>query len=281
MPGRVELDIVDYLDYRAFLRDYYAAKKAQGRGFSHRAFSRKAGLRSPNYLKMVMDGDRNLTNPMAERFAKALGLEGEAAEYFVDLVRFNQAKTASERNKSYQHLTSSRRYKNAHRLDVAHAAYHSTWYIPALRELAARSDFQDDPAWIAKTLAPKISQTDATRALKTLIELGLLVRNENGRVTRGEAQVATERETSSLHIANYHRSMMERAAESIDLFPSQDRDISSLTLCISADGIRRFKERIQRFRTELLELESMEDEPTQVVQINFQLFPLSSVEDGD
>ena len=83
-------------------------------------------------------------------------------------------------------------------------------------------------------------------------------------------------ETRSLHIANYHRTMMERAAESIDLFPSEDRDISSLTLCLGADGVHRLKERIQRFRRELLEMSALEDDPARVIQINFQLFPLTT-----
>jgi len=57
--------------------------------------------------------------------------------------------------------------------------------------------------------------------------------------------------------------------------PAQDRDISSLTLCLSRGGLRAFKERIQRVRRELLELSALETDPEQVVQINFQLFPLS------
>jgi hypothetical protein len=29
--------------------------------FSHRAFARRAGVRSPNHLKRIIDGDRSLT----------------------------------------------------------------------------------------------------------------------------------------------------------------------------------------------------------------------------
>jgi uncharacterized protein (TIGR02147 family) len=272
----VDIDVFDYMDYRSYLRDHYTEKKSQGRGFSYRAFSRRAGLKSPNYLKMVVDGQRNLTPSMAERFATACGLEGEASLYFVNLVAFNQSSTASERNTHYQRLTSSRRYRKAHKLDLAHAAYHSTWYLPAIRELAARPDFSDDPYWVAKTLVPPISKADAKRALDTLLELGMLVRNDNGVIRQGEPLVSTGPETRSLHVANYHRMMMERAKESIDVFASEDRDISSLTLCLGEDGIRRIKERIQRFRRELLEMSAVEDDPLRVVQINFQLFPLST-----
>jgi uncharacterized protein (TIGR02147 family) len=276
VSGRGEIDVFEYLDYRAFLRDLYLERKERGRGFSYRAFSRRAGLKSPNYLKMVIDGIRNITPAMAERFARALGLEGEGAQYFVNLVAFNQASTAAERNTHYQRLTTSRRYRKAHRIDLAHAAYHSTWYLPAIRELAARSDFSDDPDWIARTLVPAVSRIDARRAVATLVELGMLVRDSSGRLVQGEALVSTGAETRSLHIANYHRTMMERAAESIDLFPSEDRDISSLTLCLGDDGVQRLKDRIQRFRRELLEMSALEDDPVRVVQVNFQLFPLST-----
>jgi uncharacterized protein (TIGR02147 family) len=272
---RAALDIFDYLDYRAFLRDYYRTKKAEGRGFSFRQFSRRAGLRSPNYLKLVMEGDRNLSAAMSERFGRATGLEDDELAYFVDLVAFNQAKTSGERNACYTRLTRFRDYRETHALDLAHAAYFSSWFMPAIRELAARRDFRADPAWIAQMMTPPITQAEAQRALDTLLELGLLVRDEQGEIQQGEALVSTGPETSGLFVGNYHRGMMERAAASIDLVSAAERDISSLTLCLGEDGLRRVKARIQRFRRELLELSELETEPAQVVQVNFQLFPLS------
>lgn len=268
-------NVFDYLAYRAFLRDHYTFQKARGRGFSYRAFSRRAGLRSPNYLKLVIDGERNLTSEMAGRFAKACGLDGQSASYFTELVGFNQARSADERNAAYERLTGFKRYRQAHRLDLAHAAYHSTWYLPAIREMAVRSDFRSDPAWIAARLRPPIASVDARRALDTLQSLGLLVPDEDGQLRQGDALVTTGPETASLHIGNYHRTMMERAAASIDEVPAKERDISSLTLCVSVEGARRLKERIARFRRELLELSELEDDPREVVQVNFQLFPLT------
>ena len=194
---------------------------------------------------------------------------------FADLVAFNQARSAAERNAAYERLSGFKRYRQAHRLDLAHAAYHSTWYLPAIRELAARRDFCSDPAWIAARLRPPIASVEARRALETLQSLGLLVPDESGRLRQGDALVTTGAETASLHIGNYHRTMMERAAASIDEVPAKERDISSLTLCVSAGGARRLKERIARFRRELLELSELDDDPREVVQVNFQLFPLT------
>jgi uncharacterized protein (TIGR02147 family) len=268
------LEVFAYLDYRAFLRDYYLEKK-DSRGLSYRAFSRRAGLRSPNYLKLVIDGERNLSDEMAARFAKAVGLTGDGAAYFVELVRFSQAKNTPERNDSYARLTGYRSWRRAQPLELAHAAYHSTWYLPAIRELCARRDFREDPAWVARALLPSISKAEAAAGLQTLLDLGLLTRDEKGRVVQGEPLLSTGPETRGLHIRNYHRTMMQCAASSMDDLPAAERDISSLTLCLSKDGLSRLKQRIQRFRRELLELATLEEDPEQVVQVNFQLFPLS------
>lgn len=270
-----DIDVFAYLDYRAYLRDYYNARKAAGRGFSYRSFSRRAGLKSPNYLKLVVDAERNLSADMAERFAAACGLKGDEQRYFVDLVAFCQAATLSERDQHYARLTGFKRYRNAHKLDVAHAAYYSAWYMPAIRELAARPDFREDAAWIAQQLWPAITPQEAQHALDTLFELGLLVRDEGGKVRQTDALLSTGPETRGLHIVAYHRAMVQRAMAAIELVPAAERDISSLTLCLGEAGLRAFKERVQRFRRELLELSALEPNPEQVVQINFQLFPLS------
>jgi uncharacterized protein (TIGR02147 family) len=273
-------DVFLYLDYRAYLRAYYEERKRRA-GFSYRVFSRMAKLGSPNYLKLVIDGQRNLTDAMAERFGKTCGLDGDAARYFALLVKFNQARTVEERNQYYTKLRRQRRYQEVHKLDLAQDMYHSRWYLPAIRELVASVDFREDPAWISQRLSPPVSAREVSIALKTLLELGLLVRDEDDQLRQGQATVSTGPEVRSLHLANFHRTMINHALSALDRFPSEQRDISSLTLCLGEDGLERVKKAIQRFRRELLEVEELEAEPKQVVQINFQLFPLSTAEEPE
>jgi uncharacterized protein (TIGR02147 family) len=271
---RGPVDVFRYLDYRVFLADFYRAKKR--RGFSYRAFSRAAGLGAPNYLKLVIESKRNLTKAMAARFAQACGLQGEAAEYFERLVDFNQTRTAAARNASYERLTVFGRYRQAQKLELAQAAYHSKWYLPAIRELCASPSFREDPEWLASVLRPAITPKQAKRALALLLELGLLARAADGRLHQTNAVVSTGPETRSMNIRNYHAEMMRRATEAMELVPAAERDISSLTLCLADDGLARLKQRIQEFRRELIELAERETERGQAVQLNFQLFPLSA-----
>ncbi|MDH5675068.1 MAG: hypothetical protein OEZ06_23260 [Myxococcales bacterium] len=59
MASRALVDVSAYRDYRSFLADHYARRSAHKGGCSYAEFARRLGLRSPHYLKLVMDGARN------------------------------------------------------------------------------------------------------------------------------------------------------------------------------------------------------------------------------
>src|SRR3954468_13150182 len=90
-----------YTDYRRYLREYYAWAKTHQRGFSHRAFMAKTGMSGPNYFKRVMEGAHNLTENSIPKFSAALGLTEPEAEYFKNLVYFNQAGTLEDKDKYF------------------------------------------------------------------------------------------------------------------------------------------------------------------------------------
>ena len=275
-------DVFEHRDYRGYLRAFYGHRKRSEYGFSLRAFSRYAGLRSSNYLKLVMDGDRNLSPEMAVRFAQACGLRGEAADYFCELVAFNQAKTAAERERAYARVRRFRGYRRVHKLDRAQEAYHSHWYIPAVRELVTSAEFREDSRWIARALSPAISPREAQQALDVLLELELLRRDDDGELVQSELLVETPAGPLSHHVVSFHRAMMARATDALDRVPREEREIASLTLCLSQARMDELKTELQRIREELLQRYQSDAESTRVVQVNLQMFPLSAAgEDGD
>jgi uncharacterized protein (TIGR02147 family) len=272
--------VYDFIDYREFLRQHFAASKKRFKHYSFRYFSRKAGLSSSNFLKLVMDGKRNLGPSALEGFVKALKLDADEAAFFRDLVALAQADTVAERNRAFERVAANRRFRRARRLEGPLFKYLSRWYYPAVRELAGRADFRDDPKWVAKQLLPPITTRQARAALRTLEELGLLVRVD-GRLVRGEPSLTTGHEVRSVVVPAYHRQMIERAAWSVDNVPRDERDISAQTVCIRAGSLAELKERIHRFREEMLERCDSEEEPERVYQLCIQLFPLSTAPDGE
>jgi uncharacterized protein (TIGR02147 family) len=277
----VGVSVYDFLDYRAYLRAYYQAAKQQRKSFSFRLFSKLAGLRSPNFLKLVIDGERNLGAESVGRFAAALGLSAADAEFFGDLVALSQAQTLAEKNRAFENIAASRRFRAARRISGELFAYLSHWYNPAIRELAARADFREDPQWIAAQLRPNISASEAAESMRLLLSLELLVRNPaTGRVERGDPTLTTEHEVNALGAAAFHRQMLERAAQAIETVPRELRALSALTVCVSPETALKVKQRIEHFRESLTELCDADQNGTTVYQLNVQWFPLSSGKPG-
>jgi uncharacterized protein (TIGR02147 family) len=273
-------DIFTYLDYRAFLNDAFKALKAARRGFSHRAFARIAGFSSSNFILLVMQGKRNLSGEAIQKVAKALKLKKAEAEFFENLVRFNQATSDAERNFYYSRIASNRHYAQAKPLEKGQFDYYSTWYIPAIREMVLLDDFEEDPAWIAAQLQPPITPREAESALKLLIDLGLLIREKSGRLIQQDRHIASGDEVSSLAMTNFQREMIERAAASIDATPADLREIGSITFAVSKDKLGQAKKMIREFRSRLAGFLSEESNADAVYQFNIQLFNLSKGEEN-
>ncbi len=276
-PGSSDLpNIFEYLDFRRFLEDWFQAKKALNPKFSYRMFARLAGQKSPSLLHHVVRGERNLTPATTRAFSQAMKLTAPEAGFFEVLVRLGQASADPERKEAWEQIAATKRFREARTLEGAGFEYVSRWYYPAIRELALRPDFKDDPAWIAETLRPRISRREATRALQTLFTLGLLARDDDGRVAHAEATVVTPHEFRSLAAYSYHHGMLERAREAIEEVAAEERQFGGLTVAIGAHLVPRLKDEITRFYERILNLCDEDPGPAdRVYQVNLQLFPLS------
>ncbi|HEX9592469.1 MAG TPA: TIGR02147 family protein [bacterium] len=269
--------IFDYLDYRAFLKDTFQFRKERESFFSHRYFARRAGFTAPNFLQLVITGRRNLTSASIPKVAKGLSLKAKEREYFESLVLMNQADSHDERNHYYQKLTAMRGAGPVKKLEKASFDYFSNWYFPVIREVATWGEGRMTAAEIAGLLQPPVAVKEAERALTALTDLGLLQTDDQGRWRQCDAAVTTGPEVRSLVLANYHREMIRLGGESIERYPPAERDITTLTVSVRDDWMDELKEKIAAFRHELLDLVCQEDEPGQVIQINFQAFPLTKV----
>lgn len=264
-----------YEDYRGFLRDLYQHLKATQRGFSHRFFSKKAGFTSPNMLQLVIDGKRNVTPKTVGKFIRGLKLNQQEAEFFASLVGFNQASTPDEKSKAFQGMTKSRKFREIHELSKEVFRFYTQWFHIVIREMIDLEDFKADPEWIAQNLLPSISKDQAEKALKLLLKLNL-IKKEDSRLERTDPIIATAPEVKSLAVVNYHQSMMTLAAQSLSSVPGEERDITSATVGLRQEDLPRIKKKIEEFRKSLLaEAEAGSQKPDRIYQLNIQLFPVT------
>ena len=92
------VNIFKYTSYRKYLLDFYNERKAKKPTFSYQVFANKAGFKSKSFIKLVIDGKKNLTKESAFKINKVLKLDHKPFSYFEDLIAFNRAKSLKLRN---------------------------------------------------------------------------------------------------------------------------------------------------------------------------------------
>lgn len=279
MARNTKVSVYDYSDYRAFLRDAFAAEKAQNKKFSFRYFSRIAGFKSQSVLKQVLDGQSNIAPASIERYAKAFGLSASESEFFYHLVMMNQAKTSDERVLHAKKMLANQQFRRLNPLSGSQLKYYKHWYYIPIREMVLLGDFNEDPRWIARRLRPRITPEQAGQALHDLIELGLLQRDSEGRLRQSEINVSTGDTVVSSLVVGYHKEMLSRALEAIDRFHRDQRDISSVTVAVTKEQMGIITAKVRQFRKEVLALIGEHNQGDRVVQLNLQLFPLTDSDD--
>ncbi|MCA9570408.1 MAG: TIGR02147 family protein, partial [Myxococcales bacterium] len=221
-------------------------------------------------------GRRKIGAETARAFAKAMALPREEADFFESMVRFCQAGDPVDRRSAWERILATRSFQTLRRVDGQSYAYFARWWIPVVRELAGRADFQADPAWIAAHIRPPITEAQAREALATLLELGMLVEDEAGVPRPADAVLTTPHEVQTMAVHAYHKGMLALAGESIDRFPSEERHLLGATLSVPVRLIDTLKNELDAVQERLLALaDGFDEAPEQVIQIELAMFPLS------
>jgi hypothetical protein len=101
-------NVFEYTDYRKFLADWYNYKKNANHAFSYNGFAQKAGFKNKGFFHTVIHDKRNLTKSSLVKVVQAVGLTKNEADYFENLVFFNQATDLKDRNYFYEKLSAVR-----------------------------------------------------------------------------------------------------------------------------------------------------------------------------
>lgn len=243
--------------------------------FSYRYFSSKADIKSPVFLKQVIEGKRNLTANTTEKFINALNLSDKEETFFRYLVRFNQAKTAEEKQEHYAVLLSMNEYVVENKLRVDQYTYFDRWYYAAIRELITLFDFKDDFTLLASTVQPAITVKQAREAVTLLTDLALLYRDDEGRYRQSDTSITGGSEILNAARRKHNSDMIERALYANREISPQERNISGVTLGISPSCYDMIVAEIQNFKERVKTIVAGDLDSSRVFQMNVQLFPLS------
>lgn len=261
---------------RKLLNDELHRRMAVNPRYSQRAFAQQLGL-SPGELSEILRGKRHLSARSALRISKALGLSPAETRELIALAQVDKARSLPEAERIHDPASDSTGAAQARELtlDLFHVV--SDWYCFAILNLADTSDFRFDPAWIAQRLA--ITVPEARIALERLERVGL-IEKINGRLRVAEDYVMSPSGIPSEAIRNYHRQMLRKATEALELQPVGERDITGIGLAIHPRHFDAIRKEISEFQDRLVEKYSTKapGRKSEVYQLEVALFCLTQAE---
>jgi uncharacterized protein (TIGR02147 family) len=270
--------VSDYIDYRLFLADYYKWHKENTRRFSHRSLAASLGFTSPNFLKLVIDGKRNIGKDSLQNVTRGLGLNKQESEYFSYLVCFAQVKSVIAKNYYFGLIAAMRSRKNIKLVGADQFEYFSEWYHPVVRELVKGMTEPLDYGAIAQSMGNKVTPAKLKKSVALLKRLGLIRMGDANAYEHPSPFLTTENELKSFAVRKYHKEVLGVAQKALDEVPPHDREISQLTVKISPKGFLNIKQRIQQFREEVMQLVAQDKEVKNVYHVNFQFYPIAKTD---
>ena len=268
-------DILEYTDYRLYIADYYADRKAKS-AFTWQEFANAAGFTSPVYLKYVSEGRFNLSEDAAVRVAQAMDLAGFEPEYFCEMVKFDHAKNDAEKKAAFNRMLAIADAHKAKILEGDSFRFFSDWKNPVIRELAPAMPGAK-PLALAHACRPKVSAAEVSETLKFLVNAELLQKDEDGNYRQTEKSVTTgPMNATPVAVRGLHRQMGEIALEAIEGVSQDKRNFSGLTLGVTRGAYEEIVKEIAEFRKRVVAIATRDDETDEVYRMNIQFFPMTN-----
>jgi uncharacterized protein (TIGR02147 family) len=269
------VDVFAFLSVQQLLQHIYGELKKQLPRYSYRAFSRDLGFGETNYLHLICTQKRPLSLRSAQQVVNHLGLHAERRTWFLSLVAHNGARDVAKRTEGINKAFEVRQKCIENELTRDEMEFFGKWYHPVVRELVGRDDFNPDPRWIASHLRPRISAEQAKQSLELLIRLGYVERFDNNSWKLTHSHIRVPEGANHLAIHKYHQEMLSLSELSLSEVDKSERDLSALTVMLSAEQIAEVKQLLRETRRKIVQLSEQSVAPQEIFQINMQLFPVT------
>ncbi|NBO37447.1 TIGR02147 family protein [bacterium] len=265
-----------YLDYASFLEDCFQWIKLRSANYSYIAFADDLGFSKTNVIHLMIRGKRRLSPKGADRIIQALQIKNTDRLYFETLVRYQNARLTADRETLFSRLMELKSKSLSSPIEQSQLEYYSEWFHPVIREMVGMFGFKPDPQWIVKHIEPRVLPEQARKSLALLEELNLIEHvPETGKYKLKSQHVTTGDEIASHAVVRYHQRTIEIGRESVMNFDHNERNISSVTMSISAETFDKIAVEIAAFRKKILDISESSTSPDRVYQLNIQLFPFT------
>ena len=271
-----DIKIFDYIDFRDYLLRIITSLRARGPEITYRKLSAAFGFKSPNFLLLLTQKKRNMSFETGQKFCKILALSKNESEYLLLMVKSTLTKEIAVREKIAKRMVSLQKNQNQTILEPKMHDLYENWYQVILREIISLPEIPQTPQFISNFFEDKISEAQIEAALTKLNNLGL-IEKKDGRWRNKDTHLKTGDFFSNTYLILFHKKMLEFAELSLTKHNGKERYLGTLTLPVSEESHQKIRELIEEFKNKALIISEESQNPNQVMQLNFQLFPISKV----
>lgn len=265
--------VFEYLDYRGILKDAYEERKAGSPLYSYRMLAESFGLDTGNVFR-ILQGDAHLPARCQSRAIEFLGLTGRSAEYFLLLIAYARERNAKARNDILEKAMALRDVARRRLVDQE-LAYYRNWWSSGVRSLLEVTEGRARASEIAGRLVPEVSEDEVNHALELLLELGLVKKAASGKLILSEAHLTAGGDEKTEAVRGFQRQILSLASESLERFPKEQRDVSTITFAVDRNAFVEIREMLRECRRQVQKRIEESEHPDRVMQLAMALFPLA------
>lgn len=256
--------IFDYESINEYLHDELSNRVGRNSRYSLRAFAKALRI-NPAELSQVLKGQRKLSLNSAFKVTQSLGFNPTETKHFLLLLQKEKGRSLGL---PLEFLNSTEKSENAS-LPLVDFDKIGDWYHFAILNLMDTKNFIWSAAHISQRLG--ISATEAKLAMRNLEKTGFVSFTQKS-LPKAHWEVGAQ--IPSETIRRYHRQILNKAADSLETVPVDEREFQSLGLVIKKSDMKKLKVEIDQF-TEMIRGKFHRAKEEQVYQLEIALFPLT------
>lgn len=283
--GSTVPNLANYIEYRRFLLDYYEFKKKTEstvlRPYTYSQFAAAADIKSPNYLKLVIEGQRNLSPEMAGKFARAMRLSKQQIDEFVLLVKYGQERDPQKRAQALRQLAELRFKYQVMSGEVSTKTLEilPNWLTWILYHMADQKNVSFEPDVLREMIRTETNPEQVRRALDKLFEVGLLAKNaDDGRVCKARELMDDPQAIPPALVKKLQSELIYLGMESLFVDSPTDREFGAMTVALTEEEFNRLKFELRQLRKKWakdISANRTSSKGDRVYQMNIQLFAIT------
>ena len=277
-----KINIFDFSDYSDFLKVQIKTNSlAQGRN-NLKYWAGKLGYQSASSLSMVLKKQRLPSLKIILSFSESVKLNKNETKYFQLLVGLERNKQkGNDVDNILSEIKEISRSDEFQDISYDHFSMISDWHCLVIKRLVSKKGFINDVDWIYNTLRKKVSKSKITKSINTLLNLGVLAKDDQGNLIDTQKQSKIGGQLPSSAIKNHQRGMIKRSLDALDEQNVDNRIFQALTLNIEKkENLEEAFGDIQEFIHRFNKKYSKDKTGGSTYQLNVQLFEHSNSTKG-